>query len=194
PSIPAARTLPDGFLNTTFRRYGRDIENLAQEVDHALRTPAEDIARQVAQTLDQLPEGDPLRGLQVFRSSKAACSACHQLGYLGGRIGPELTRIGRSRTRSALLEAILFPSSRIEQSFVPMQVLTSDGQVLNGLVVSEDAERIRLQVAADRVETVDRSDILMSRPGTTSIMPGGLQQVLSLQEIADLLALLESSK
>ncbi len=65
-------------------------------------------------------------------------------------IGPELSRIGSTRTRRDLLEAILYPSVRLAQSYQPLRVLTQDGQVYNGLVKSENAQELVLILAAER--------------------------------------------
>src|SRR5688572_10222156 len=57
--------------------------------------------------LASLKDGDVRRGQAVFNSPKAACSACHAIGYLGGKIGPDLTRIGQVRGEHDLLEALI---------------------------------------------------------------------------------------
>jgi putative heme-binding domain-containing protein len=59
----------------------------------------------------ELPNGDVRRGHEVFNRPKLACTACHAIGYLGGKVGPDLTRIGAVRAKRDLLEAIAFPSA-----------------------------------------------------------------------------------
>jgi putative membrane-bound dehydrogenase-like protein len=194
PELPTARTLADSSLANIYRNRSQTLRQLAKATTDQLASPSQDVGRQVAKVLKSLPEGDPLRGLDVFRSSKAACTSCHQMGYVGGRIGPELTRIGGSRTREALLEAILFPSSRIEQSYQPWKVLTIDGQVYNGLLKSQFESGIELQLAADKVKVLLDPNIEQREVSNTSIMPAGMQEVLTLQEIADLISLLESGR
>lgn len=141
-----------------------------------------------------MKSGDAARGFQVFRGSKAACSACHRIGYVGGLIGPELSRIGATRTRRALLEAIVFPSARLEQSYTPTRVLTVDGQVINGLVARDSDGSLELITSATQRVTVPHADIEQRLPSPVSIMPAGLEQQLTLDELADLLTLLESAK
>ncbi len=192
--LPAARTLPEGFIENLYRSRNPQLRDLAKSTARTLVAPSQDIAQQVQQCLSSLPEGDALRGLEVFRGSKAACAGCHQLGYVGGRIGPELTRIGQSRTREALLEAILFPSSRIEQSFQPMKILTIDGQVFNGLVLRRADDGVQLQLNADKSALIPHDQIEEMSYSQTSIMPAGMLEILSKQEIADLLSLLESGR
>jgi putative heme-binding domain-containing protein len=93
-----------------------------------------------------------------------------------------------------LLEAILFPSSRIEQSYQPLQVLTLDGETYNGLLVGSHDDGIELQIAADKTQKILHSHIEAQKPSSVSIMPAGMLEVLSEQQIADLLSLLESGR
>jgi len=74
--------------------------------------------------LASLKDGDVRRGQVVFNSTKAACAACHPFGYLGGNVGPDLTKIGGIRQERDLLEAIIFPSASFVRSFEPVVVAT----------------------------------------------------------------------
>jgi putative heme-binding domain-containing protein len=159
-----------------------------------LQQPSADIAAVVDRWMADLPAGDAKQGFHVFRSDKAACSACHRIGYVGGNVGPILSQIGRTRSRRDLIEAIVFPSARLEQSYRSTKLRTVDGEVINGLIVAETASSITLQVTADRRVTVQRGEIEESEPSSVSIMPAGLDQQLTRQEMADLIAFLENAK
>jgi putative heme-binding domain-containing protein len=159
-----------------------------------LQQPPADIAASVDRWIAELPAGDPKQGYHVFRSDKAACSACHRIGYVGGNVGPILSQIGRTRSRRDLIEAIAFPSARLEQSYRSTKIRTTDGEVLNGLIVSQTAQSITMQIAADRRVTLQRDEIEASEPSSVSIMPAGLEQQLTRQELADLIAFLENAK
>jgi putative membrane-bound dehydrogenase-like protein len=175
---------------------GRDPEVIAawKETLQSLQLPPEDIAKGVERWLSDLPAGDAGRGYQVFRSDKAACSACHQIGYVGGNVGPVLSQIGRSRSRRDLIEAIVYPSARLEQSYRSIKIRTLDGEVFQGLVTEETSEHVQLQVSADRRATIAVADIEVREPSQISIMPAGLDQQLTRQELADLIAFLENAK
>ena len=88
--------------------------------------------------IEELPtlisQGDKTRGQLVFNSQKAACFSCHAIGYRGGTIGPDLTRIGQIRSERDLLEAVVFPSASFVRSYEPMTISTHSGQVYNGIV------------------------------------------------------------
>jgi putative heme-binding domain-containing protein len=130
----------------------------------------------------------------VFAGAKAACASCHAMGYLGGRVGPDLTKIGQIRTDRDLLEAIIAPSASFVRSYEPVTVATLDGRVVSGTVKKDAPDELVLTLAADKEERIARSDIEEIRPGTVSIMPAGLDQQLSPQELADLLAFLKAAR
>jgi putative heme-binding domain-containing protein len=130
----------------------------------------------------------------VFNSPKAACASCHAIGYLGGNLGPDLTRIGQTRTERDLLEAVVFPSASFVRSYEPVTVATKDGKVLNGLVRRDAADEVVLATGANEEARIARGDIDEMRPGTVSVMPAGLDQQLTTQDIADLLAFLKACK
>jgi putative heme-binding domain-containing protein len=159
-----------------------------------LFAPPADMAAAIASIVDRLEPGDATRGQDVYRSAKAACSACHRMGYVGGNIGPELTKIGSSRSRTDFIEAIAFPSHRIAQGFVATSVLTDSDEVISGLVGFEDDTRIELIVSADKRVSVPKSEIVKRNLSSNSVMPSGIEKVLSNQELSDLVAYLETAK
>lgn len=144
--------------------------------------------------LKELPAGDVRRGQVVFNGKKASCIACHKVGYVGGTAGPDLTRIGGVRTERDLLEAVLFPSASFVRSYEPFRVVTKDDRTLNGVLKKDAPDEIVIVVAADKEERLPRDQIESIAPSTISLMPAGLEQQLTVQEIADLLAFLKACK
>jgi putative membrane-bound dehydrogenase-like protein len=144
--------------------------------------------------LKELPAGDVRRGQVVFNSAKTNCIACHKVGYVGGTAGPDLTRIGGVRTERDLLEAVLYPSASFVRSYEPFRVVTKDDRTLNGVLKKDAPDEIVIVVAADKEERVPRDQIESVAPSTISLMPAGLEQQLSVQEIADLLAFLKACR
>jgi putative membrane-bound dehydrogenase-like protein len=142
----------------------------------------------------QEKEGDIRRGQAVFNSTKAACAACHPFGYLGGNVGPDLTKIGGIRQERDLLESIIFPSASLARSFEPIVVATQSGKTINGLLKSETPDEIVLATGPNEIAHVARSDIEEVRPSSVSVMPSGLDQQLSTQDLADLIAFLKNAK
>ena len=130
----------------------------------------------------------------MFNSPKTQCIACHNLGYVGGKTGPDLTRIGAIRNERDLLESIVFPSASFVRSYEPLSVKTVDGRVFNGVPRKDAPDDLILTLAVDKEIRLDRKEIEEITPGRVSIMPAGLAQQISEQELADLIAFLRNCK
>jgi putative membrane-bound dehydrogenase-like protein len=138
--------------------------------------------------------GDVQRGRAIFHGKKAACASRHAIAYVGGQVGPDLTKIGAIRTDRDLVEAIAFPSASFVRSYEPVLVVIEDGRQVNGVVREESAAEIVLATTADKTERIAREEIEAMRPGTVSVMPQGLDTQLSPQELADLVEFLKSCR
>ena len=194
PNHGYAKTLAPGFLSQLYRQRSAELQKRAAKVDSLLVEPATDIGAKLSALEKELPEGEATRGFQVFRNPKHACSSCHQIGYVGGSIGPELTRIGATRTKRDLLEAIVLPSVRLAASYQPIRVQTTEGEVFNGLLRNETSDELEIVVSAEKVLRIAKSDVERRQPSDVSIMPSGLEQTMSLQDLADLIAMLQSKR
>jgi putative heme-binding domain-containing protein len=116
------------------------------------------------------------------------------MGYLGGHVGPDLTSIGQIRTERDLLESIVYPSASFVRSFEPYVVRTKSDDEYSGVLRKDAANEIILATGPTTEVRIDRADIVDMRPGTVSVMPAGLEQQLSRQELADLVAFLKATK
>ena len=158
---------------------------------------AGDREAKLAETEAGLPPGDVRRGHRVFKSGKAACSACHRLAYAGGVIGPPLDRIGRIRSQKDLLEAILFPSASYARGYETIEMSfteNSEAFTLAGIVRYPRADRVELTTADGKKHNVALSQVHEMNMAPVSLMPPALDANLSRQELADLLAFLMSLK
>jgi len=185
----SAKALHPSQLKPHFAKFSAVVQKSA---DAFLATLDADAGKQAAKLDTLLAElqklgGDQRRGQSVFNGPKAACSACHRIGYLGGDVGPELTKIGEVRSERDLLEAIVFPSASFVRSFEPSLVTLKGGEQVNGLVRHESSEAIHLVTGPGALQRIRRDEIHELRPGTVSVMPGGLDEQLTRQELADLL-------
>ena len=138
-------------------------------------------------------------GRRVFFSPKGAnCGRCHRYGGRGQAVGPELTGIGRQMTRRRLLESVLLPNREVAPRYSPWLLETNDGEVHTGLSMrrpySGENEGISEQFIADdgTAFILWTRDIASRRQLKTSIMPSGLEQNLTLEDIRDLLAFLRN--
>ena len=138
--------------------------------------------------------GDVRRGQAVFNSPKVACLSCHTIGYLGGKIGPDLTRIGQIRSERDLLEAILFPNASFARGYESVVVTTASGAMHSGVLRSDLTDAVVLVTGAGEEMRILRREIVDMQPGTVSVMPPGLATQLSRQELTDLLAFLKATR
>ncbi|MEW4570636.1 PVC-type heme-binding CxxCH protein [Tautonia sp. JC769] len=191
---PSRGSLAPGDVRTLLDRFGPTVAARASTLLAALDADAAEKLARIETLLPLVERGDVYRGQAVFNSEKAACRTCHAMGYVGGKVGPDLSRIGGIRTERDLLEAIAYPSASFVRSYETIVVATVDGQVLSGLIGDEGPDHITLVLNADESVRVARDAIEEMQPGTTSIMPAGLDEQLTPQELADLVKFLRASK
>ena len=150
------------------------------------------------QRLDDLEAGLALgernRGQALFSGAKAACFTCHAIGYVGGHIGPDLTKVGSIRTQRDLIEAIVYPSASFARGYESMFIATRGGEEYSGIVRDETADSLTLVSGPTSEQKIARADVVEIRPGTVSVMPEGFADQLSRQELADLITFLKSLK
>ncbi len=179
-------------LTPLFAKYPAPVQQQGQELVAQLDAGAAGQNAHVDDLLGRLRSGDIRRGQAVFNSGKTACSLCHVLGYLGGRLGPDLTSIGKIRNERELLEAIVFPSATFVRGYEPFVVTTKSGEAHSGIVRKDTAEEMVLSTGPQTEQRIARAEIVSVQPGVASPMPPGMEAVLSQQELADLLAFLKS--
>ncbi|MCP4892037.1 MAG: c-type cytochrome [Planctomycetaceae bacterium] len=139
--------------------------------------------------------GDPKRGREwFFDSQQGQCVSCHRLQGGGRSVGPDLDGIAVKRSREQLLESLLDPSKTIEPAFQSFAVLTDTGTVVTGLKVAETDSHWTLRQADGKDIHIARETIESSKPQTQSLMPTGLAAEMTAEELADLLAFLQSLK
>ena len=124
-------------------------------------------------------------GQQLYTKN---CASCHTLFGKGGNIGPDLTGSDR-RNLNYLLENILDPSASVATSYRSSIIRTEDGRVFTGVVVNENERVVELQTKDDLI-TIDLKTVDERRVTKNSLMPDGLLNDLTPQEIADLFSYL----
>ncbi len=147
--------------------------------------------QRLEELLPYLADGDFQRGQALFASEKTKCATCHRIGDTGGKIGPDLSRIGRIRAGRDLLEAIVFPSASLAREYEPYRVATASGKVLSGLIVRETEQSVHLQQQTGEPVVIRRDEIDEIAPSPVSIMPEGLDRTITPQQLADLIAYLQ---
>jgi putative heme-binding domain-containing protein len=148
--------------------------------------------KDVANLLERIgtTEGDPYRGKVQF---KANCARCHKLYAEGGEIGPDLTGYQRDQLH-ALVRNIIAPSLEIREGYQTVGVRMEDGSVLTGFIENQNDEQITLRAVDGKSHVLAKSELDQMLPQSSSLMPEGMLNSLTDQQIADLLAYLRSSQ
>ena len=136
-------------------------------------------------TPEALKAADPSRGRLVFQRT---CSQCHRLYDTGGDVGPDLTGSDRANL-DYLLGNILDPSATVAKEFTVTTVATTDGRVISGILREQTEKTLVLQTPNEKV-IVAREDVEAIKPSNTSMMPEGLLDKLTPEEVRDLVAYL----
>jgi putative membrane-bound dehydrogenase-like protein len=155
------------------------------------RPPATDIGAWLARL-----EGpaDPAAGRRVFFHPKVAgCFRCHRVEGRGQEVGPDLSTIGRTDRRH-ILESILQPSNLVAPHYQAWRIETANGKVYTGMLVKTVLDEYTYLDAQGNLFKLNTRDITESQPLPTSIMPDGLVNQLTDQEVRDLLAYLGSRR
>jgi putative heme-binding domain-containing protein len=143
----------------------------------------------IAAELEPL-RGDADAGQEIFLSQKAACYSCHRAVGRGGTVGPDLSKIGRFRSRAELLESLVFPSLTIAPEYRSVRVARKDGKVHEGLILADTPGAIVLRTMDLAEVRIGRADIEEVTPSNISLMPEGLEKTMSRQELRNLLEFL----
>lgn len=146
-----------------------------------------------------LDSATPLKSTESARRLfvEATCAQCHRLQGEGGSVGPDLTDVfvRRKGDRSAVLREILDPSHQIEPAYALYNITTADGRVLSGIITEQNAKSLTIIANPDnpQPETIAREDIEELQKASTSLMPKGLLDRFTREEILELLGLLETA-
>jgi len=130
--------------------------------------------------------GDPEHGREVYRE---LCAKCHRLGEEGEDLGPNLTEIFRKSAES-LLQEIVDPNAAVETKYLSHVVRTVDGEFITGIVVNETDADVTICAAGGERKTVRRDQIVELSATGQSLMPEQLEDGMTPQTLANLLAFL----
>jgi putative heme-binding domain-containing protein len=135
------------------------------------------------------PGGNVDNGARVFA---AQCASCHRVAGRGGRVGPELTRIGIARSRAALIREIRTPSEWIPPGFETVTIVTKDGQRVRGVKKNEDIFSIQVMDTRERIQGYLKSNLQELVYEKTSLMPVFTSSRLNDSDLNDLVGYLST--
>jgi putative heme-binding domain-containing protein len=135
-------------------------------------------------------KADPAKGQELFTT---LCSICHRIGVRGNLVGPQLDGIG-ARGAERLLEDILDPNRAVDPAFRLHMVRRQDGSIYAGLLRREEGEALIFADVAAQETRIPKAEIAGREESPFSLMPPGLGEALTEQQLHDLLAYLLARK
>ena len=185
---PSLDSFSEENLKVVFANYPSEIDPSVEALMMKLRKSQEQRLQRLQAIEKQIPKGDLERGRTLY-FGKAICYSCHTLGPEGGNLGPDLTSIQRDRSAHDLLEAIVYPSATLVREYETYRIKTKTNEYL-GIIHENTPDAIVLGTSPQNTVRIPKKDILSTEISNVSIMPQGLDQLLSDQELADLMAFL----
>ncbi|MBN7817111.1 DUF7133 domain-containing protein [Algoriphagus pacificus] len=137
-------------------------------------------------------KGDPVKGKALFTSQ--GCIACHSIEKGQVMKGPFMGQIGSIMNRDQITESILKPNASISQGFASFMIDTKDGETYMGFITAESADELTLRDITGNATTVKKNNIRSRKEMENSIMPAGLANSLSYEELSSLVTFLEQQK
>jgi putative heme-binding domain-containing protein len=148
------------------------------------------------------PTGSASRGKDLFYGD-ANCSLCHMVEGKGGRLGPDLSGVGGSRTREAIIDSVRNPSRHLAwglteatkefpQEYETVEVVTADGKQIKGVTLNEDSFTVQIMDMSDQIHLLDKDKLRSFQKSRESMMPKYGADVLSDKDLDDIVAYLIS--
>lgn len=135
------------------------------------------------------PTGNVENGERLFASQ---CTNCHRVAGRGGRLGPDLTRIGAARSRAALVREIRAPSEWIPPAYETVTLVTKDGQRIRGAKKNEDVFSIQVMDIQERIQGYLKSNLQEVLYEKSSLMPAYGPKQLTENDLNDLVGYLST--
>ena len=146
--------------------------------------------------------GNAVHGKDLFYGD-ANCSLCHMVAGTGGRVGPDLTAVGGSRTREAIIDSVRNPSRRLAwglteatkefpQEYESVTVVTADGKEIKGVTLNEDSFTVQMMDTNEQIHLLKKDNLRSFHKSRESAMPKYNADTLSDKDLEDIVAYLTS--
>lgn len=175
-----ASAQPDAELVAALQKFG-NLSEAAWSFDN----------QQMNQFVNEVAQhGDPFAGERIYRRRDLQCTLCHVIGGVGTSIvGPDMISIGASAPVDYIVQSLVDPNAKVKEGYNSKTILTIDGKIVAGIVDQFSDGVYRLRLADGTITQVNQADIDEIADGK-SLMPAGLVDTLTRQELIDLTAFL----
>ena len=156
--------------------------------------------RSVEKKASAAETGDAAHGKELFYGT-AGCATCHMVNGKGGRLGPDLSSTGSSRSVEYLAESLRSPSKRLakglseplkdySQEYETATVVTADGTKLQGVVLNEDSFTVQMLDTREMLRSFEKAKLRSYEKSRESLMPAYDATTLPEKDLKDLIAFL----
>ena len=146
------------------------------------------------------PLGNAAHGKELFYGD-ANCSLCHMVAGKGGRVGPDLTSVGASRTRESIIDSVRNPSRRLAwglteatkefpQEYETVTIVTADGKEIRGVALNEDSFSVQMMDSSENIHLLEKDKLRSFQKSRESMMPKYNADILSDKDLEDIVAYL----
>lgn len=135
------------------------------------------------------PRGNAENGARVFRTH---CASCHRVNAAGGRLGPDLSRIGAARSRDVLVARIRRGAEIFRPGFEPVTIIPAGGSPIVGVKKNEDLFSVQIMDTTERIQGYEKDKMKSVVNGTVSAMPTFGPDRLSDSDLDDLIRYLQT--
>lgn len=185
---PSLDNISEADLTKMFAHYPAALKPTAEKLMTKLKQARSERLQRIHTVENSITKGDIERGRMLF-FGKAICNTCHAIGSEGSNFGPDLTSIQRDRSVHDLVEAIIYPGVTFVREYETYQIKTKDN-TYTGIIQEQTGDAIRLGISPHESVQLQLKDIVSMEIQDVSMMPLGLDKLLTEQELADLMAFL----
>jgi len=192
------RTINDGIPGTAMPQNGTTSQGVGMTAEEIWQVIA--YIRSVEKKSDTTSPGNAAHGDKLFHGA-AGCFTCHMVNGKGGRLGPELTNVATARSMESLVESVRYPSRRLAtglientkefpQEYETVLVATADGQTFRGVTLNEDNFSVQMMDTQQQIHLFEKDKLKSFTKTRESLMPAYNEEILSEQDLRDVLAYL----
>jgi cytochrome c oxidase cbb3-type subunit III len=178
------KTIKYGVTGTEMPANPRMFDNEVWQVLAYLRTLA-------ASAPTDAPKGNAENGERIFRAN---CRSCHVVNGVGGRLGPDLSRIGTGRTRDTLVKQIRGAMEDFKSGYEPVTLTASNGQAIHGVKKNEDLFTVQIMDTRERIQGYEKGKMKQVTDDTKSAMPAFGVDRLNQSDLDDVIRYLQTLK
>lgn len=187
-SAPTLDNFTEESVQQLLKAYPPALDASVKELITKLNTVRAERLNRIHEIENNVVTGDIERGRMLF-FGKAICYTCHAIGREGGSLGPDLTSIQRDRSAHDLIEAIVYPGVSFVREYETYEIKTKDN-TYRGIIREQNSEFTLLNVSPQETVRIPANAIVSLQILNESMMPQGLDRLLTPQELADLMAFL----